>query len=830
MKKIFFMIVVILCFMPTAGHCFEVLAYVDKNQISQEDSVLLTVVVDGGKAQVDVSMIKDFDVMSRGTSTTMNYINGNLERKATYQYVLIPKTNGKLLIPPVQATLDGEIQFSKSIVIQVTDQVVQHGEQKAVFATSRISKEKLFVGEQAVYTLQFFTSKRLGGLGYEKPPVFDGFTAKPFEKEKNYGQTINGIGYQVTEVNFMVIPQSAGQFTIDPAVLMAKVMVESNRNNPGLDLFFNDPFFSAGNYKPMRVASNPVTVEVSALPAYEGRGRYSGLVGQFDIEASMDAEEIKTGASATLTLKISGTGNIMDAGLPVLSLDEQVFKVYDDNPVENIILTSTGYEGHKIFKKALVPVLAGEFVIPSVNLVYFDVNRQTYHTASTAPVHLKVMPSGELHQAGAVPQNQTSNPLVKKEVQYENKDIFDIKDGMDALKDYHQISALFFMMYMLAPAGLFLGVKLFVVMRKKQIPVRKQMEEKAKQHIRQASGMDVGNDQFLGHLHSALAAMVLSRGNRKSQSLTMEETRQILIDAKTDKTVMDKVVHLFETIDSIRFGGFRIDEHKARSLLEETRKILKLICVVLCFFGVFSLLPHTVFAGSVSADATAQSPAGFIDGINQYRSGNYSQAAKSFEAIAKQGIRNPYLFYNIGNAYLKSEDIGHAILWYERARRLMPADPDLNFNLDHARTFVTDKKESSPDIMGVLFFWDTLFKIKDIQMAAIGVCWLFFLWASIRTLQYKRILSGTGITLLSLVVFAAVIVGEHYYSDYASPRAVIIDTTVPVRSGISQSATQLFSLHEGTTVEIQEKKDGYVKIIFSKDKTGWIKDDQAIMI
>ncbi|MBU2431144.1 MAG: BatD family protein, partial [Proteobacteria bacterium] len=137
MKKIFFMIVVILCFMPTAGHCFEVLAYVDKNQISQEDSVLLTVVVDGGKAQVDVSMIKDFDVMSRGTSTTMNYINGNLERKATYQYVLIPKTNGKLLIPPVQATLDGEIQFSKSIVIQVTDQVVQHGEQKAVFATSR---------------------------------------------------------------------------------------------------------------------------------------------------------------------------------------------------------------------------------------------------------------------------------------------------------------------------------------------------------------------------------------------------------------------------------------------------------------------------------------------------------------------------------------------------------------------------------------------------------------------------------------------------------------------------------------------------------------------
>ena len=80
--------------------------------------------------------------------------------------------------------------------------------------------------------------------------------------------------------------------------------------------------------------------------------------------------------------------------------------------------------------------------------------------------------------------------------------------------------------------------------------------------------------------------------------------------------------------------------------------------------------------------ASANDPArAFIDGVENYKIGNFTQAAQDFEAVAKLNINNPYLFYNIGNAYLKSNDIGRAILWYERAKVLAPNDPDLNYNL-----------------------------------------------------------------------------------------------------------------------------------------------------
>ncbi|MCP4673310.1 MAG: protein BatD, partial [Desulfobacula sp.] len=169
-KKI--ILVILLCLMALPGLCstLDVTARVDKYKISQEDSIFLTIEVNGGKADLDLSGIKDFKVLSRGTSTSFNYINGKSQRKASYQYVLMPLSRGTLKIPALKATRKDQTAFTKQIIIHVADQIVDPHEIKALFLKAFMAKNQVFVGEQTIFTLQFFTSKRLSGLGFEKPP------------------------------------------------------------------------------------------------------------------------------------------------------------------------------------------------------------------------------------------------------------------------------------------------------------------------------------------------------------------------------------------------------------------------------------------------------------------------------------------------------------------------------------------------------------------------------------------------------------------------------------------------------------------------------------
>ncbi|CCK79709.1 BatD family protein [Desulfobacula toluolica] len=840
LKRFFFIAIVLAVFIPSMVYGFDVTAHVDKTRISISDSVFLKVEVNGGQADLDLSMIRDFKVKSRGTSSSYNFINGRSERKATYQYVLIPLAKGELKIPAIKATQDGQTAFTRQIVIHVSDQVVKSDDDKALFAKAHVAQSSLFVGQQAVFTLRFFTSKLLSGLGFETPPEFNGFSSKPFEKEKTYNLNINGVLFQVTQVDYVIIPASPGNFTIDPAVLIANVVVKSNRD-PRLDSFFNDSFFSSSRSKPVRVVSNPVEINVSPVPPYEGTGKFSGLVGRFEIEGTIDGTTdgkidgitdgttdvitdkttLKAGESITLTIKISGSGNIMDASPPEIDLNTDAFKVYDDNPVENIQLTQDGYEGVKIFKKALVPVNPGKYVIKPVVLIYFDVDKKAYQTISTDQIHLDVRPSEQIHLAAAPLNLSQEKSVVKQEVSLINKDILEIKEGLEVLKDYRQIEPLFFILLLSIPAFLFSGVKLFVLVTKKDVSVEKLMEEKAKHHLKQAGKTDAGESQFLSHVYSALVAFILAKGKKRGETVTIQEARGILSDAHVDTASIEQVVELLDTIESVRFGGTKIHEIKPDALLSKTKQILKLFCLALFCMGLFSFVPQRAMADPATT---------FMDAVKNYKAGHFQQAAMQFETVAKNHIKNPYLFYNVANSYLKANDIGRAVLWYERALVLAPNDPDLRFNLEYANSLVKDKKESSVNIMDVLFFWDKLISVKTLQITSVFLSFVFFAWAAVRVVQQQKVFSGTGVFICSVFIIVTSITCVNFYKQSANLAAVIVADEVAVRSGVTDKSTKLFSLHAGTKVRVEEQRNGYVKIVFSKGMVGWIKVKQALII
>ncbi|MBI5023959.1 MAG: tetratricopeptide repeat protein [Candidatus Omnitrophica bacterium] len=103
---------------------------------------------------------------------------------------------------------------------------------------------------------------------------------------------------------------------------------------------------------------------------------------------------------------------------------------------------------------------------------------------------------------------------------------------------------------------------------------------------------------------------------------------------------------------------------------------------------------------AVAANSDLISDAGalskFMTAAAAYRAEDYDKAVAAYEAILRGGKESGALYYNLGNSYFKKGSLGKAILNYERARRLIPRDGDLNFNLAYARS-----KANLPTVSGM---------------------------------------------------------------------------------------------------------------------------------
>lgn len=248
-----------------------------------------------------------------------------------------------------------------------------------------------------------------------------------------------------------------------------------------------------------------------------------------------------------------------------------------------------------------------------------------------------------------------------------------------------------------------------------------------------------------------------------------------------------------------------------------------LFCIGILFFGAVILTATTVHA-----DQPAQS---FLDAVKHYESQEYGEAAKIFEGLAGSGIRNGKLYYNTANAYLKDGRLGKAILWYERALRLIPGDPDLRFNLNYARSLLEDEPaDIGSPVLQVLFFWKDLLGVSAWQW--LGICAGFVFWG---LLAVKRFFKKPALKpfLYGFLALALISAGTALYLKHAPkfhPRAVILGKTVSVRSGFSDDTTELFVLHEGTLVAVEKQTDAHIKIRYAEDKIGWVSKTMAEII
>jgi tetratricopeptide (TPR) repeat protein len=235
---------------------------------------------------------------------------------------------------------------------------------------------------------------------------------------------------------------------------------------------------------------------------------------------------------------------------------------------------------------------------------------------------------------------------------------------------------------------------------------------------------------------------------------------------------------------------------------------------------------------TVAATAPAsQSARTFMEGTKAFQNGDWPAAIAAFKRLADGGVDNGKLFYNLGSAYLKNDDLGHAMLWYERALKRIPDDPDLRFNYDFALTLTKDERgEKESALLQILFFWK--YQLSHSSVRWIAICLNAALWIALSVLVVrKRRLIRPLVILIAAATLVFSATAVYNYVEAAQVRyAVILTEQAAVRSGFTDTATQLFVLHAGTKVRIARETDTHLLIRYTEDKIGWVKRSETGII
>lgn len=409
-------------------------ASVNRNVVALDEQLELNLSISGGIANLpdaQLPQLAGFTSYSAGRSQNISFVNGSISSSVNFRYVLAPKSAGKFTIPPIVLEHDGKRYQTQPIDIEVVSQgkapaagsaqqaaPLKDGGakttgQKDLFITASVDRHTVHVNEQLAFTFRFYRAVRLTSNPQYAPPNFSGFWTEELPP-KTYNTTVNGRQYSVTEISTLLFPARPGKFTLDSASLQCRV------EDFNQDDFFNDEFFSSffsgGKVHTMR--TNPLSIDVTPLPDSGKPAHFSGAVGQYSISASLDKTVAKVGDPVTLTLTVSGKGNIKTLENPALP-EWTDFRKYETVTSLNISKEGGSLSGSKTFKTVIVPQTPGRKDITGISLSFYDPALNKYRQLSASPLSLEVKPGPIAPaQSGSIPYKGNDIKIVSRDIRH----------------------------------------------------------------------------------------------------------------------------------------------------------------------------------------------------------------------------------------------------------------------------------------------------------------------------------------------------------------------------------------------------------------------------
>jgi len=401
------------------------------------------------------------------TSTSMQWVNGNVTQSVTYNYILRPKNQGTFKIGKGSIQVAGVTMESNEVTIQVTAPVAQQQQQRQrnpfdpfddpffnqgmeeeeepqqakgdlekqlkddVFVKLVVNKNSVYKGEMLTAAYKLYFRQNLSGFNVTKAPAFDGYWSQEVEldpKRRPTVENVNGKQYNTVEIlKYNLYPQRAGALPVAGCEVstVAQVQVRSNSRS-----FFGS-FFGQVQQVPLTLKTNSATVNVKELPENGKPEDFEGAVGSYKFETSLSNKEAKTDEPITYTLKISGTGNLKFVEAPTIKFPAE-FEVYDPKTKENVANTPTGMSGTKQYDYLIIPRQPGDYKIESKTFSWFEPSSAKYFTVKSPEFAVKVTgePSKNVNaNAGNAVTNKEDVALVGQDIRYIKTNMPEFKKG-----------------------------------------------------------------------------------------------------------------------------------------------------------------------------------------------------------------------------------------------------------------------------------------------------------------------------------------------------------------------------------------------------------------
>lgn len=787
------------------------------------------------------------------TSSQSSYqmINGHTSSSSsvTITYTLYAAKNGSFTIGASHALVGGKRLSSRPVKIQVSGHAQRtngapnmHGQNSYdqphmrsagsaisgsdLFIKVSASKKRVHEQEPILLTYKVYTQVDLTQLE-GKMPDLKGFHTQevPLPQQKTFHtETVNGRPYKcVTWSQYVMYPQMTGRLEI-PSITFKGIVVQQNRNVDPMEAFFNG---GSGYVEVKKDIKAPgITLQVDPLP--QRPANFSGGVGKFNISASLDKKEVKAGEPITLRVVVGGIGNLKLLKQPVVNFPKD-FDKYDAKVTDKTRLTANGVEGNMVYDFLAVPRNQGSYTIPSVELTYYDTSKNAYKTIKTQPFKVEV-------------EKGDGTSAESEDFASQDKDIHTIKLGK---AEQHKVDEMFFGSFgywisLLIPLIAF--VVLLIVFRRRAIEnadiVKKRSNRAGKiatKRLRLANKLMLQGKQgeFYDEVMRALWGYMSYKLNMPAEKLNRDNIRETLGRHFVDDATIEKFTTALDECEFERYAPGDAAGNMNRTFesamtaimdienaINEARKNQKKHPAGYSF--VWLLLAMICFGGT-SAKAVTKNNAD-----TEYQKGNYQQAIRDYEEILKNG-ESAEIYFNLGNAYYRTDNITKAVLNYERARLLSPGDDDINFNLQFARSKTIDKITPESEMFFVTWYKSLVNFTSVDNWAKTGI--LCIVMALLLVLLYlfgpqlmlRKIGFFGGLAFFVIFLLSNLFAFQQKQALDNRTGAIIMTPSVNIKKTPAKNSADQFVLHEGTRVDIIDKGMTDWRCIRVGDgREGWI--------
>jgi hypothetical protein len=573
-KSILFITLILQSFLLLAQTSFT--ASVNKNKVGVNEQFSLTFTVNGNGDRFAAPNLSNFSILAGpSTSSSTTIINGKMSQENSYTYYLRAKKVGIFTIGPAYITVDGKEYRTKNLSIQVlksspkstSNHTPEAKAKENVFLELDLTNPNPYVGEQIVATYKLYFSQEIRSPELLEQPSYTGFWHEDYDLGDNYPvkeEIRNGKKFQVAILKKLVlIPQRSGKLPIAGMDLDVPVAIPTNQRD----------FFGRRRSRMINIicSTGDKVINVKNLPSEGKPSNFSGAVGAFEFTTKLDRDSIQTNESASLSMRISGTGNLRMIELPEFDIPNDI-EAYEPKYKESLKLKSQGLNGYKRVEYLLIPRNKGAYKINSASFSYFNPKKKKYITIESPSYTLNVNGDSNGNSNAVVVNN-----ITKEDVSFIGKDILYIKTSIKNIKNTKELffgSTSFLILLGLPILLALISLLIVVLVRKSIIDIKSWKKGSASQQVSKQL-LKLQNEKYAG-IESSLQLFFFEKWQLDRAHFNKESIREILLKNGVNETLILELDEIIKTCEMTRFTSQQNNQNADDLIKRVIRLIEKL--------------------------------------------------------------------------------------------------------------------------------------------------------------------------------------------------------------------------------------------------------------